>query len=343
MRKYILLLICLSFLFTACNNEEIPTEETESSLDTESESSDAMQLVDLSKRNRETINLEELMEVKPALNISEHVIKIEGDASVDDYVFAEGKLYYAIGYASYYYPFIREEEELPAFKNEYNTQIRVYDVATGEDTVLYQYQKDYAVEIGDMRCKDGCLIWTEAESEEYDWMMCEQTLNLTDGSMSYELFYEQLYDYVKESDKPVMVGDVVTEYQHGNRWTKITVKNEEQVTELGVKGLVTAAMSNGSVCIWNVPTSEDNLHIYDMVNDRYYSMGFDYVFYGGFGIYEQWLLMNLSDGLYAYNIPEGCYAKLTDSSIGSMSTTDEGIYGGTYDRENNELTVLYIE
>ena len=27
-------------------------------------------------------------------------------------------------------------------------------------------------------------------SEEYDWMMCEQTLNLTDGSMSYELFEE---------------------------------------------------------------------------------------------------------------------------------------------------------
>ena len=96
------------------------------------------------------------------MTISEHVIKLDENASIDEYIFAGEKLYYAIGYASYYYPFIQEGKELPDFKNEYNSQIRVYDIATGEDTVLYQYQKDYAVEIGNMRCNGECLIWTEA-------------------------------------------------------------------------------------------------------------------------------------------------------------------------------------
>lgn len=45
--------------------------------------------------------------------------------------------------------------------------------------------------------------------------------------------------------------------------------------------------------------------------------------------------MDLSDGLYVYNIPEGFYAKITDYNIGAMNTTDEGIYAGAYDNKNN--------
>ena len=343
MKKYVLLLICLSFLFTACNNEEIPTEETASSPNTENEAGEKMQLVDLSKRERETIDLLRMKQVNQTFEISERVIKIEGDASVDDYVLAEGKLYYAVSYASYYDELYRKDESAHAFKNKHNTQIRVYDVATGEDTILYQYEEEYAVGINDMRCQDGCLIWTGTVEGEEE-MLCEQTVNLTDGERSYELFSEQLYGYDPfVSENPVTIGDVVTEYQHGNRWSKITVKSEGKKTEIGTRGLAVTAISNGDICVWNIPTQQNNIHIYDMINDKYYSMGFESTYTGRFGIYGQWFVIDLPDGLYAYDIPEGYYAKLTNSDLGRVFVADKGVYGVAYDSENNELKVTYIK
>lgn len=82
----------------------------------------------------------------------------------------ENTLYYAIDFQDYMDHMAMEayenDEEMPQFEKEYNTQIRAYDIESGKDELIYQYDEDFCVMVSDMQCNGEILLWEDYEVEK---------------------------------------------------------------------------------------------------------------------------------------------------------------------------------
>lgn len=71
----------------------------------------------------------------------------------------QGIVYYSVEYTDYLIE--QTGTEVREFKPEYNTQIRAYDCESGEDRLLFQYQKERCIHITDIQANDKYVIWEE--------------------------------------------------------------------------------------------------------------------------------------------------------------------------------------
>ena len=349
----------LILVFTGCtqddpiNTEYIDKAEQDSdstlvqgNVGTESGSEGIMRAVDLTNRSRLTIDLSSFVEVENSLKVKEVVVGLERLEAVTSYLIVDKMLYYLTSYSGYYDNFLQIGEALPEYDKNHTAKLCSYNLETDEKTVLHEYLSEYVVNVTDLTYEDGYLIWMDFLYQDGTYEWSGRHFNLAENAISEPLGPSKGNDSIvltPANEISNVSSNTAIKYEHGKRWTQIIVEHEDQIAQMGVKGLVDSVDSNGEICIWRYPESEDNLHVYDIKNDQYYAMGMGYITMTNVCVYKQWLIMDTAEGLYAYDIPKKQYLKLGNVDTGYFYVYADYIHTEVTDDGDFTFTILLIQ
>lgn len=91
----------------------------------------------------------------------EYHLPIPEHAEMNAFYYKDSMIYYVIGYASYYEQQMLEADKKIEFTDTLNTEIRGYNVETGNDELIYRYNASRPIEVSDILCGDGYVYWEE--------------------------------------------------------------------------------------------------------------------------------------------------------------------------------------
>ena len=102
------------------------------------------------------------------LKVSEVSIDLEPYAEVRTCCLYNEKVFYALDYMNFYDDPMGEKGE-QEFDKRHNSQIRMYDILSGEDRLVYQYNEDFCVAITDLQFNGEYLLWEDYNEYQGDW------------------------------------------------------------------------------------------------------------------------------------------------------------------------------
>ncbi|MBQ8519619.1 MAG: hypothetical protein IJ455_08490 [Agathobacter sp.] len=140
------------FLLTGCQKEEEYEEPNN---------------IDLKQREAIEINDSIFTNQDLELKISEVSVDIDSRAEARTCFVYEEKVFYSLDYEFFFQdPTWSDGIE---FDKSYNTQIRMYDMKSGEDRLLYQYDEEFCVVVLSLQYNGKTLIWEESNSHSVAW------------------------------------------------------------------------------------------------------------------------------------------------------------------------------
>lgn len=172
MKKRLAIIAMLVFCLTACSNEGKTDADTGSNTQ-----EDSMQ----GEKQITQLSVAKMQKKDADMQMQEFTIPHEKGTSIGTFAVADGKVYYALSYASYY----EDPEGVKAdadqkFDPKHNTQIRVFDTAALQDTLIYQYDEGRCVDVSDMMCNGKFLLWEDYGIDSELWGV--NAWNLSDAS-----------------------------------------------------------------------------------------------------------------------------------------------------------------
>lgn len=99
------------------------------------------------------------MDMPDELSVEQYEIPLAAHANECGADTSDGIIYYLVDYSDY----LTDQtgvHDIP-FEDKYNTQVWAYDTQTGENKLLYKYQEDKCVSVGEICCNKKYLIWEE--------------------------------------------------------------------------------------------------------------------------------------------------------------------------------------
>ena len=200
MRKWFVLFImslCIAFLLCGCENQEdINTEKNEIGQN---------QNIDYSLVENLPLSKNVLREIADfPLSCSEISGLEKGEAVCNAFCVEKDEVYYALCYGALY------ELEYRGFDSSHNTQIRVYNMKTQEDKLLYQYNEDFCVDVTDMYCNGEILIWEDYGTSEEMWTI--KGLALDEDEKVEVLIEGGMYNNSMSTITPTLTDDAIYWY-----------------------------------------------------------------------------------------------------------------------------------
>lgn len=158
------------------------------------------------------------------IDMKEVYIDIPKGADISTFCVYGDDLYYSFDYISY---FEYEANILrnATFEEKYNTQIRVYNISTGMDTLLYLYDEDFCVQTTDMQSNGEVLVWEHYGVESDSWSIMSLDLQC-EGSVE-----ELLIDNAEKG----MLSTVTLTIDEENLYWYDIIESEEESNSVELK------------------------------------------------------------------------------------------------------------
>jgi len=200
-KRFLVIIISMCIMFSLCsceNQEDINTETNESEIKQDINVDD--RLVDSLP-----LSVDVLREVN-SFPISYLEVSLLEKNAWTCYAFCVEKdsIYYAL--------YFGEDNALghKEFTSSDNTQIRVYNMNTQEDRLLYLYEEDFFVEVTDMYCNGEILIWEDYGTSEEMWTI--KGLALDEDEKVEVLIEGGMYNNSMSTITPTLTDDAIYWY-----------------------------------------------------------------------------------------------------------------------------------
>lgn len=184
-------------LLTGCQKEEEDKE---------------LNIIDLTQREAIEISDSIFTEQNLELEVSEVSVEIDSRAGARSCFLYENKIFYSLDYEAFFQDSTWNEGQ--TFDKTYNTQIRMYDINSGEDKLIYQYDEEYCVIVQSLQYNGKTLIWEESSVQNDAWkvMACDVVGTDLEAKMPYVLFKYGDADGKLNSATPIITEDAVLWY-----------------------------------------------------------------------------------------------------------------------------------
>ena len=117
--------------------------------------------------------------------------------------------------------------------------------------------------------------------------------------------------------------DTLLTYRYEDDYTTIFMEEGNDCITIDTLGKVEELKGNNRICVWNTAENErEKVFLYDVVKNEYYYIPCNYVF--SFSVYDNVIIINKLDGIYAYDIESKTYMSIKESD----STYCKYIYDG---------------
>lgn len=145
------------------------------------------EIIGLCGREPQQMQIDITSELSDNVDMNEVCINIPKGAGISTFCVYEDNLYYSLDYIDYleYEMNVLGEAR---FRESYNTQIRVHNISTGMDTLLYSYDEDFCVQTTDMQSNGKILVWEHygIESDSWSIMMIDMNCEENVGELSID-------------------------------------------------------------------------------------------------------------------------------------------------------------
>ncbi len=335
MKKYVLLLICLSVLFFVSCGENF-------------------KMNDLTNENQiMEYDYQETDRISKEVVVDQFSFNNKSNQRIYPYMFFGNKIYYAIDY-SFYYDDPLGENKLE-FLKEHNTEIHSYDLGTGEDKILYKYDEERCVSLWEMDCNGEYLIWEDNLQDE-KWRILAIKLdeisepveiisyqedfgenwNVSieideDNVYWYDALYERehpiiLYSYnlkseeikvLKENldlyspyERFVVLDGIYSSYIYNSNETKIKVSDIKgnDILELTTRGDILNPLCNDDICIWMDADNNKKIYVYHIKEESLEIIKTNSIF--SYAILRDYIFVNQQGGVLIYDVERKEYSDL---------------------------------
>lgn len=201
-KKISIAILILTFILTSCSKSEVETINI----------SDSGQV--------KTYDYQESDFIAEKVKIDDFEINTQSDGNIRTFCIYDDTMYYTLDFLNYFENSTGLKSDI-VFEEKYNTQIRSYNLESGNDILLYQYEEEECIEVTDMQCNGKELVW-EDYTKENTWNIKKMTINsdtLPEDIFSYDaekgkmdsitlsitadsLFW---FDQIDNGDKPIIL------------------------------------------------------------------------------------------------------------------------------------------
>lgn len=204
MKKTYVIILALLFVLSGCKGQE-----TDIPLESESQQEEHMEdTIDLTSAEPSQWKTEDFAEKSQDLSMQEVSLSKDADAASSTFCVTGDMLYYVLDYTNYYQN--NEGTEEKDFDKAHNTQIRMYDMKSQTDSLLYQYDEDFCIRITDMQCDGKVLIWEDYNVGDDSWRVL--AYNLSEAEQPEVLFAAGDTDGRLDTITPSLVSDAIYWY-----------------------------------------------------------------------------------------------------------------------------------
>lgn len=243
-----------------------------------------------------------------------------------------------------------EDASLLSFEEKYNTQIRVYDIKTDSDELVYQYHEDGCVDISDIIFDGTYLIWEEVKDDRTVYMLDPTTQT-----------QPQKLDLESQAVNPfTLCGNYDISLEKGDGTSSITIQNidNHEKRTLSVKGAVNRPVANEYLCIWTEESGDaDILYVYDFNEGKLSQIEFSPGRLFSYALLDHYVIANQrressygKEGIYCFDLEEMTYEQLFSSEddantfLFTFQGVDHSVYFELADQtDKNKIAILSVK